>query len=155
LFREAFQNLPRNGPNINILRQSWRWLFSVPETQRSGFDVLVWWELRRIPYNLIVGAVGFIALIIFFMSIVSSGVLGPGEDAVEPLALIFAPIAINICYCAGWIVESTLRIIWPDKQQLFGPVLFKLGLGFSLLVVTLPATIWLGYRCLQLLAIVK
>lgn len=132
-----------------------RWLFSVPDTQRSGFDVIVWWEQRRIPYNLVVGGIGFVSLVIFFVCIVSSGELGPGEDAVEPLALIFAPIAVNICYCAGWIVENILRVLWPSKQQLFGPMLLKLGLGFSLFVATFPAVFWLCYRLLQLCGIIK
>lgn len=140
---------------MNRLRQFWRWLFSVPDRQRSWFDVIVWWELRRIPYNLIVGGVGCISLIIFFVSIVSSGVLGPGEDAVEPLAIIFAPVAINICYCAGWIFENILRVILPSKQHLLGPVLLKLGLGFSLFVVTFPAVLWSSYRLLQLCGIIK
>ena len=141
--------------DVNKLKQFWRWLFSVPDAQRSGFDVIVWWEQRRIPYNLIVGGAGFGSLIIFFVSIVSSGVLGPGEDAVEPLAIFFAPVAINICYCAGWVVENILRAVWPSKQHLFGPFLFKLGLGFSLFAVTFPAIFWSGYRLLQLCGIIK
>lgn len=141
--------------DVNRIRQFWRWLFSTPDVQRSAFDVLGWWELRRIPYNLIVGLVGFISLIIFFISIVSTGILEAGEDAVEPLAIIFAPIAINILYCAGWIVENILRFIWPSRRHLFGPFLFKLGLGFSLFAVTFPATFWSGYRLLQLCGIIK
>jgi hypothetical protein len=140
---------------MNRITQFWKWLFSIPDAPRSAFDVVVWWELRRIPYNFIVGCVGFISLIIFFISIASSGELKPGDDAVEPLALIFAPIAINVLYCAGWIVENILRVIWPSKRRFFGPFLFKLGLGFSLLVITFPAGFWLGYRLLQLCGIIK
>jgi len=141
--------------DMNKIKQFWSWLFNVSDTQRSAFDVVLWWELRRIPYNLIIGSVGFISLIIFFLSIISTGVLGPGEDAVEPLAIIFAPIAINIFYCAGWVVENILRFIWPSRQYWFGPFLFKLGLGFSLFCVTFPAVFWLGYRLLQLCNIIK
>src|SRR5690242_20375788 len=119
-----------------MVKQFFVWLFSVPETERTLGSVIVWWELRRIPYNIIVGCVAFISLILFFVSIASANVLGPGEDAVEPLALIFAPIAINICYTAGWFIESILCCIWPRKRRMFGPLLFKTGLFFSLFVVT-------------------
>jgi len=131
------------------------WLFTVPEAERTLGSVVAWWELRRISYNLIVGSVGFVSLIIFFISIVSANVLGPGEDAVEPLAIMFAPIAINICYTAGWFVESVLWFIWPSKRHILGPLLFKVGLGFSLLMVTLPAVFWGGFRLLQVLGIQK
>ena len=39
-------------------------------------------------------------LAIFATSIYSSGHLQPGEDAVEPFALLLAPIAANIGYTA-------------------------------------------------------
>ena len=141
--------------DVSKLRLFWKWLFSAPNAQRSGFAVIAWWELRRIPYNLIVGGAGFISLIIFFGSIISSGVLRPGEDAVEPMAIFVAPVAINTCYCAGWVVENVLRVVWPSKLHLFGPILFKLGLGFSLFAVSLPATFWSSYRLLQLCGIIK
>lgn len=141
--------------DVNRISQFWRWLFSAPGTQRSVFDVILWWESRRISYNFIVGIVGFISLLIFFISIVSTGILKPGEDAVEPLAIFFAPIAINICYSAGWIIENILRVIWPSKRYLFGPLLLKLGLAFSLLIVTFPAAFWLGYRSLQICGVIE
>ncbi len=133
------------------IKRFFDWLFSVPDAQRTPATALVWWELRRIPYNILVGVVGIASLAVFLGSIFSANVLGPGEDAVEPLALLAAPIAINICYTAGWLGESVLWVFWPDKRQFFGPLLFKLGLGFSLFVVTLPAIFWGGFRLLQLM----
>jgi len=131
------------------------WLFTVPETERTLGSVIAWWELRRTPYNLIVGSAGFVSLVIFFISIVSANVLEPGEDAVEPLAIMFAPIAVNICYTAGWVVENVLWLVWPSKRHIWGPLLFKIGLGFSLFMVTLPALFWGGFRLLQVLGIQK
>lgn len=138
-----------------MIKQFFVWLFSVPETERTLGSVVAWWELRRIPYNMIVGFVAFISLILFFVSITSAKVLSAGEDAVEPLALIFAPIAINICYTAGWFIEGILWYIWPRKRRMFGPLLFKIGLGFSLFIVTLPAIYWCGYRIFQILYLQK
>lgn len=66
------------------------WLFANPNTDR-WWRAVVWWELRRIPFNVVIGTYGFICLMIFFWAIVTSGQLQPGEDAVEPIALFLAP----------------------------------------------------------------
>jgi hypothetical protein len=63
------------------------WLFAVPEEPRPWWKIIIWWEVRRIPYNLIVGSVGFISLLLFFLFINLAHELKPGEDAVEPMAL--------------------------------------------------------------------
>lgn len=130
---------------MSKIRQFWVWLFSHPKTGRTPGSIIMWWELRRIPYNLIVGCIGLVSLILFFISILSANVLEPGEDAVEPLAIIFAPVVINICYTAGWLIESILWFTWPHKKRILGPLLFKAGLAFSLFMVTLPAVFWGGF----------
>ncbi len=135
---------------MKLLYRSTNWLFSVPEGSRSLGSVIVWWELRRIPYNIIVGMAGAISLALFFVLISSAQVLRPGEDAVEPIALLFAPILINIFYTGGWVSEILARFLMPNKSQRIGPILFKAGLGFSLLVVATPTLFWAGYRALQL-----
>ena len=133
-----------------MLHDTFRWLFTPPQEPITFFRVVGWWELRRIPYNLIIAVAGAISLTISFISIVSTGTLGPGEDAVEPIALLFAPIAINVCYTAGWLVEAPLRLLLPYLSPGTSPSLFKLGLGFSLIVVTTPAVYWGSHRLLQL-----
>ena len=126
------------------------WLFADPNEGRSLLDVVAWWEKRRIPFNIIVGLYGATCFVIFFVSIVTSGHLQPGEDAMEPLMLIVAPVGINILYTLGWVVEVPVRFIRPGLSAKFGPVLLKLGFGFGLLLITLPAAFWGGYRFLQL-----
>lgn len=140
---------------IHFIRHLWNRLFEVPDEPRSLIDVIAWWELRRIAYNFIIGSVGAVSLVIFFISILSTGILEPGEDAVEPMALIAAPIVINICYYAGSVAEIILRVLWPRKRSYFGPILLKLGLAFSLLIVTFPALFWSGYRLLQICGVLK
>jgi hypothetical protein len=130
-------------------------MFSVPEGQRSVLSVIVWWELRRIPYNLIVGAVASVSFLLFFFFIEVSGKLEPGEDAVEPIALLFAPFAINLCYTAGWIVELIVKFVSPQRHSKMGLWLFISGLVFSLIVVCLPSTVWGILVLLQLLGVVQ
>ncbi len=108
-------------------------------------QIILWWEKRRIIYNVTVGLVGFISLLLFFFFINKSGELKPGEDAIEPLALLMAPILINICYTLGWVVEITLRIFRRSGFQRVSCGLMKAGLLFSLAVVLFPSVYW-GFR---------
>jgi hypothetical protein len=117
-------------------------MFSVPPEPRSLRGIIGWWELRRIPYNIIVGSVGLCSLILFFVFITHCDVLQPGEDAEEPIAIILAPFLINICYTGGWVVEIVSRLILRERIERLGPLLLKLGLGFSLLVALLPSVYW-------------
>jgi len=118
------------------------WLFATPANNRSA-GVIWWWELRRIPFNIIVGLYGLVCLIIFFIAIEASGHLEPGEDAVEPIALLFAPIAINVLYTLGWLVEVPTRMIAPNLSPSFGPTLLKLGLGIGLALISFPPAFWI------------
>jgi hypothetical protein len=135
---------------IKAFRESFRWFFE-PSQEPGVWAAIEWWELRRIRVNLMIGAYGIPCFIVFFWAILTSGVLQEGEDAVEPIALLFAPIGFNICYTLGWIVEGTARLIQPAVSPRLRPFLMKLGLGFSFWVITFPALYWGGYRCLQLL----
>ena len=125
------------------------WLFRIPERKRSLTGIILWWEVRRIPVNFVVGFIGFISLIIFYLAISSSDYLKPGEDAVEPIALISAPILFNIAYTGGWLAEIALRFLWRDFQPSTGTILLKVGITFSLFVVLLPSVFWGCYWLLH------
>jgi hypothetical protein len=77
-------------------------------------------------------------------------VLKPGEDAFEPLAIMITFVLFNICYTLGWLVELPARLANPRLPPRFGPLLMKLGLGFSFCVIGCPAAMWVAYRCFQL-----
>ena len=124
-----------------MLRVAWRWLVSRPERPMRPFEVIMWWELRRIPYNLIVGAAGAVSLVLFYLFMTWSGELKPGEDAVEPLVVMAAPFAINFCYTGGWVAELILLLMNRHVPWL-GPILFVLGTVFSLVVIFAPTALW-------------
>ncbi len=124
------------------MNKALEWFFENPPEHRPWWKVIAWWEIRRIPYNIIIGVVGFISLLLFFLFIHLAHELKPGEDAIEPLALIFAPILMNFAYTAGWVIELLLRLIWHGKPGQIGPKLLKSGLLFSLCVVLLPSVLW-------------
>ena len=111
--------------------------------------MVAWWEVRRIPFNIIIGAYGVVCVLVFFWAFATSGQLQPGEDAVEPLALIAAPFGINLLDTLGWLVEIPARVLKPSLSPRFGPLLLTLGLGLGLSLISLPAVYWGGYRLLQ------
>jgi hypothetical protein len=130
------------------------WLFAGLPGTPSLWRVIAWWEVRRIPFNVIVGTYAALCLVVFFWGIATSGHLKPGEDAVEPIALLAAPFAINVLYTLGWLIEVSARLLRPRLSPRFGPLLLKMGLGLGLFWITLPAAFWAGYRVLQLAGII-
>ena len=125
-----------------MITKALRWLFSTPEESRPWWKVIAWWELRRIPCNLIVGCVGFVSLLLFFLFISLAHELKPGEDAIEPMALFMAPILFNIAYTGGWVAELFLRIVWRERAPVIASAFFKLGLSLSLCIAVSPSVIW-------------
>ncbi|TKB60537.1 MAG: hypothetical protein E8D49_05410 [Nitrospira sp.] len=129
------------------------WVFTNSQKLHSLWRVIAWWELRRIPFNVIVLAYGAIGFVIFLWAITTSGHLQPGEDVVEPLALLAAPFVVNLLYTLGWLVEAPARYLIPDLSSGFGPMLLKLGLGLGLFLISIPAVFWGGYKLLQLVEV--
>jgi hypothetical protein len=74
---------------------------------KRPFDAVVWWEIRRIPYNLIMAIAGIAALLVVLE--VGSRLARPGEDFIEPVALLFGAVAYaimaNLFYTMTWITE--------------------------------------------------
>ena len=131
------------------------WLFTNPQEPRSLWRIIVWWELRRIPFNIIVIAYGALSFVIFLWAITTSGHLQPGEDAVEPIALLAAPVVVNLLYTIGWLVEIPARYLIPNLSSGFGPRLLKMGFGLGLFLITMPAMGWSGYRLLHLVGVIS
>lgn len=128
-----------------MIRRFISWIFTVPSDDVTIGSVIRWWEIRRIPYNIVIGSVGIISLMLFFYFIDRSHVLKPGEDAEEPLALIAAPFIMNICYTLGWITECGLRVAHLSKTRKAGLLMFKAGCGFSVFVALFPSAYWSTY----------
>lgn len=137
-----------------MISEVMEWFFSPAEPPFSAWRTILWWEKRRIPFNFIVGVYGAACLVLFFWAIMTSGHLGPGEDVVEPIAILAAPFGINAAYTLGWLVEIPLRLFGLVKSPRVSPTLMWLGLGLGLLLTTLPAAFWSGVRVFQILGAV-
>ena len=127
---------------------SWRlagWLFAHQLEKSHPAHVVAWWELRRLPYNMIVGATGVLSLSVFYAVAFgcarSGGVpLGMPEP---PLLVIIAAVAYwivaNVFYTGGWILELLVARVWRVSTPVFGPIAFTLGTAMSVVVTLVPA----------------
>jgi hypothetical protein len=124
-------------------------LFPLPAIRRTPIGILMWWESRRLIYNVIVGATGLISLgVIGAISMIPPG-LGP--KPLPPLIAILAYGALaNICYTAGPTVEIALQSLWKDKVLPVGPALFRQGIAFSVGLTLLPIVVVSGAWVLRL-----
>jgi hypothetical protein len=131
-------------------------IFKAENPTDNFWESFVWWEIRRIPYNLIVGLTGLACTITFLYagSVYLEPTLPPGEDFVEPIALfggiLLFGLGANVCYTFGWIVESQMKQIDLGARRAFRERNFKLGLLFSTLLACAPLGLallyWLGSK---------
>ena len=117
---------------------------------RRPWDAIAWWEIRRIPFNLVLLFAGVLSIVV--AEFVGGRLLPPGEDLEEPLGLIAGvilyAIAANVCYSLGWITE----LIWTwgntQRTETMRPKVFLAGLVFSTVLTLAPAAIalliWAG-----------
>ena len=113
---------------------------SRPHDDGSLLVTIAWWERRRLGYNLFLAGICIPGLLLFLLTIGASHSLAPGEDAVEPIALLVAPVGANLAYSAGWLVEGAL--LAREAARPIGPRLMKAGLLFSVAVVFAPGLMW-------------
>lgn len=123
-------------------------LFAIPDGPRRWYQVILWWELRRIPYNAIVGTVGFICLLAL-LALFELPALAPKEwdEGPEPFGAIIFGILANVGFTGGWVAELIARWFWRERAAFFGPIMFSLGLFLSVALCLLPplfaALVWL------------
>ena len=113
-------------------------LFPTP-ARLSSREIIGWWERRGLPYNLIVGSTGVLTLALFHLIIA----LPPSGEA---MPLFWPPIVVlgvlaNICYLFGPITEILITRIWGNELLPTGPVLYRIGLTFSVGLALLPTLI--------------
>lgn len=107
------------------------------------WDAIAWWELRRIPYNLLLAVLGLAAVFVIWW--IGSRFDLFGQDVLNPLGFVFAiiayGIAANVCYTLGWISE----LLWSrgdtSRTAPMRRSVFRAGVIFSALVTVAPAVL--------------
>jgi hypothetical protein len=108
---------------------------------KRPWDAIAWWELRRIPYNLVIGALGLATILV--VDWFDRRFVWAGADPLNPLGFILGiaayGIAANIFYTLGWITE----LLWSggdtSRTELMRRRVFWVGVLFSSGLTLLPA----------------
>ena len=124
----------------------------------SIWQIIGWWEARRVPFNLIVGATGVVTSAVMLLTAVISEYLTgepigmPDPPVIVVVAAVLFVVGANVCYTGGWIGELLVRRAWPDESTTFGTLTFTLGLVFAVVVTLTPAVLTSGVAVLFWLA---
>lgn len=110
--------------------------YPLPAPRRTAGAVVSWWEQRRIPFNLIVGATGCATITI--SSVLSALVGRPPRLEFLLVGSVIYGVLANVCYCLGPAVELGLYHFLGDDAPRAGPVLFRQGLLFSIGLTLFP-----------------
>jgi hypothetical protein len=131
-----------------LFRISWRlagWIFAHQLEKSHPAHVVAWWELRRLPYNMIIAATSVLTLSVFYAVAFgcerSGGIpLGmPRPPLLVLIAFIAYWIVVNAFYTFGWILELLVARVWHVSTPVFGPIAFTLGTAVSVVVTLVPA----------------
>ena len=112
--------------------------FSRQVEPETPWQRIAWWEMRRLPYNLLVGAAGIVSLAFVLISgAIAEKMTGLPFGMPDPPLFALAGILVygilaNVCYTGGWIAELLAAKIWGNAGSSFGIISFTLGLLFSL-----------------------
>ncbi len=131
-------------------------LFARRIPAQSTWAIVKWWELRRIPYNFIVGFTGLLGgsvSLALALAAQGRGIEIPWPD--PPLFLmafvVLYGIAANICFTGGWISELVAQRIWGPRADAYGEISFCFGTVFSVLLTLFPSVLFSAILAIQLL----
>lgn len=107
-------------------------LLEVKKENRNLLEIISWWELKRIPYNLFLISLGWISLNSshYFLQ------LEADENVYTSGFFIISIILFNVAYSLSCFSE-----LFTKKSTSYGPSLFKKGFVFCALFYILPAII--------------
>ena len=115
-----------------------RFFFRNEVACRSTADIIGWWETRRLPFNVAIGATG-----VFSYAAVQLILLMRPRPMPIPfvpsvaIALVYGVLA-NVCYTGGWVSELWLRKSLGRDTETVGPTLFRYGFAFSVGLTLFP-----------------
>jgi len=83
-------------------------ILKISNPQRKWYQVILWWEIRRIPYNIIMYLTGLLSFYICFVTI--------------PLIYLLIGLLLNIIYTVGWIFELIFVNKFKEQKRLNYPM---------------------------------
>jgi hypothetical protein len=128
------------------------------EPLETYWDVIGWWEIQRVTYNLVVGIAGiFTGLIISCVGVFSYVVHQSDYGLPDPplfaiVGILVYAIAANIFYTGGWVTELFIRQVWPNQSDKFANRAYFYGVILSVLMTLCPGIVVLFFGVLKLVA---
>lgn len=125
---ENYTNTRKGTIKSNRLSHSINQFLNVKKTKRTLFDIFLWWEQKRIVFNL------FILALCFFCFKIQKVITGTShaELFTERQLLIFV-ILYNIVYSSFCVLEFFLK-----KNRRYAPHVFKNALFICTSIITIP-----------------
>ncbi len=111
------------------------------------WQVIGWWETRRLAFNLIVGSVGVVTSVLIGVVALGGEILFNGEIGVPdpPIFVVFFALicgfVANVLYTGGWLCELLVRLAWPRQADRFATITMSSGLVFSVLLTASPGVL--------------
>ena len=120
--------------------------FNVTTSEKKWYKIIIWWELRRIPFNLILLAL--VSFSIYVISLMPNDgyfklIAGPTLVIGFYLSILLYFLGANLFFTLGWIVQIVLRHITNKNIRFFIKKLFIIGVVISSIVTLSPIFIWI------------
>lgn len=109
-------------------------LYPDPAERRVG-AIIGWWEKRRLPYNVIVGATGLVTMSVGAVAAMLVATLQP-VDLFR--GAIWWGVMANLCYTLGPVAEIALEKMFGGRLLPAGPLFFRAGVTIAVGVTLLP-----------------
>ncbi len=111
---------------------------STPETAK---EIVLWWEKRRLKYNLVYFLTSLTWLLLASIFVRSKLFFGFG-------LIVMTAVPANACYCLGWITEIVLRKGIHPLDLKIGPLFLGLGTVFTVAGLLLYGLLDILYKLL-------
>lgn len=111
-----------------LFRQSW--------DKPTSIQIILWWELRRVVYNLVMLFVGIILsfLVVAINIVAKIAFNGSCYIPATIFTIFFFALIANFFYTGGWFVQIFVRIFKKDWSRVFGEKAFAAGMLFSIII---------------------
>ncbi|HEY5253260.1 MAG TPA: hypothetical protein VIJ53_01315 [Acidobacteriaceae bacterium] len=141
-----------------MVSRSIKAFFNRPEFKRelpltSPWEIIRWWESRRVFFNMVVACTGILTCILCIAcAVIAESVVGeaigmPDGPLLGVFFILFYGILANVFYTGGWIAELTYRTSsTAERSGEFAVKAFRAGMGFAILLTLCPAVLsWLAF----------
>ena len=131
--------------------------FSRTKEPAGFWQIIAWCEIRRIPYNLIVGAAGVAtSMLVFLSAVIGEQITGVPAGLPDPplfalVGVVIYGVVANVCFTGGWLTEILVVKVWGESGKSFGVISFALGLLLSVLLTLFIGVLFAGMNALQIL----